>query len=380
MAQAREIVTLRARGKEFANWTGLTLSRSLDSFPSAFSVSMSAGQPGTINPLGIATGDPVEVYLGRELLLTGYAEEVTESRGKSGRLRSVSGRSRAVDAMCSCTGEPPEFLGGYLDSIATALAAPYGLSVASEVVTLEPLARWAPEPGETVIGALERLCHAAGAFVTDDAAGNLILAVKGMTAAAALDAAACTEIEVKCSSADRYSEYRVYGQRRGDDAVFAADAATPVAIVQDSAIERYRMLVVMADQQADIAACGRRGVWEAVTRAGRSAVVTLTVPGWRDGDGALYAPNVLRRVEDSDLGVWAELLVTDVTLRLDSGGTLTEMTLMPPGAFELQPPEERKKPVTSGFRSWWNRATTALDKAVPGKGAKAAAPHEDWFD
>ena len=216
MAQTREMVTLRARGKEFGNWTGLSLSRSIDSFPSAFSVSMSAGQPGTINPLGIATGDPVEVYLGRELLLTGYAEEVTESRGKSGRLRSVSGRSRAVDAMCSCTGEPSEFLGGYLDSIATALAAPYGLSVASDVVSLEPLARWAPEPGETVIGALERLCHDAGAFVTDDAAGNLILAVKGMTAAAAIDAAACPEMSVKCSSADRYSEYRVYGQRRGD--------------------------------------------------------------------------------------------------------------------------------------------------------------------
>ena len=79
-------------------------------------------------------------------------------------------------------------------------------------------------------------------------------------------------------------------------------------------------------------------------RAARARSAAITVQGWREvPEGALWAPGVLVPVSDDWLGIDQELLVSRVSQSLSSGGTVTQLDLVPRDAFaqraEPQPSE-----------------------------------------
>lgn len=71
--------------------------------------------------------------------------------------------------------------------------------------------------------------------------------------------------------------------------------------------------------------------------------LTYTVPGWRGASGALWRPNTLARVDDAFLGIARELLIVSVTFLLSAeDGTVTELEVAPPEAFERLPEAEER--------------------------------------
>lgn len=349
------IVTLRVRGENHVEWKRIEVTRSLDSFPSGFSLELATG---TTAP-AIRADDPCTILIGSDVVLTGYVTTIERSRSGTERTYTASGQSKVTDARCSCAGDPSEFLGQSIIQIAGALLAPYGLTLDADVTGVAQVERFVPELGESVYSALERLCRPAGLVVTDNPDGDLVLARLGTLRGGDLTPTNVKSIRTRCSSGDRFSEYRVYGQKSGaDDVNFGADSAHPSASVVDSDVSRYRLLLLQAETQADIARCRDRATWEAVTRAGRAAVCHVTVQGWRDGDEVLV-PNRLRKVIYPEEGMNAELLVTEVGLKISRDtGVTADMTLMPPGAFELLAPADQpaqshtRKKITAGFDDW----------------------------
>jgi len=115
---------------------------------------------------------------------------------------------------------------------------------------------------------------------------------------------------------------------------------------------RFRPLLLVADGGESRAELQDRARWEARVRAARARRVTVTVQGWRDSDGGLWAPGDRVRVRDEWLGVDAELVVAGVTMTLDEGGRRTVLSLVRADAFNLRPIEEPSPESTWADEFW----------------------------
>ncbi len=106
---------------------------------------------------------------------------------------------------------------------------------------------------------------------------------------------------------------------------------------------RYRPLIVYAEQ-GDGATYADRAVWERNVRAGRSARLQYTVPGWEYKPGKIWLPNRMVPVKDDYIGVDAEMLIARCTYTLDDGGSRTTLELCRREAFDLiNLPDKKRK-------------------------------------
>lgn len=345
-----ETVNLIIAGQAWRGWTGVRVIRSLEALAAQFELSLTDrppwDRPGT-NPRPIRAGDACEVKTGRgELLIKGYIDAVNASYADGQHAVEVRGRNAAGD-LCDCCypASPGEWHGLPLARLVKELIKPWGLAVRDETGgSGGVIGRFRVREGETVSDAIERAVRLAGMLATSDPDGTIVL-TRAVVGGAAIEVKAGIGGAVIAGRAeydftDRYSAYTVKGQAAGDTGGDAARALHAVGAAQDDNLGRFRPLVLLAEDQADTAACRRRALWEAAVRAGRSARVTYTVTGWRpDGVGALWAPNTLARFTDNALGLADDLLVSTIALSQDDQGTRAELTCLPPGAFTPEPPE-----------------------------------------
>ena len=101
--------------------------------------------------------------------------------------------------------------------------------------------------------------------------------------------------------------------------------------------DRNRPLLIVGEEQSDLANLRKRAEWEKTTRAGRADGLTVTVPGWFGGDGSasgpVWQPGARCDCRVPSLGVTGERLIERVRLSRDDQGTRSELTLVPPGAW-----------------------------------------------
>src|SRR3546814_10159749 len=75
---------------------------------------------------------------------------------------------------------------------------------------------------------------------------------------------------------ERFSQYVLKGQASGDDEVNGRAASAPSAEAKDPAVTRYRPMLIIGEDQSDIASLKKRAEWEATTRAGRAQQARVT--------------------------------------------------------------------------------------------------------
>jgi prophage tail gpP-like protein len=101
-------------------------------------------------------------------------------------------------------------------------------------------------------------------------------------------------------------------------------------------VQRYRPLIVIAEERGPHASYKQRAEWERNVRRGRSNRATITVQGWRNAAGQLWQPNTMVHLKSAWLGVDTDLLVVGVAFSLDGqSGTRTELRLSERCAFDL---------------------------------------------
>lgn len=354
-------LTLRLDSGDYRGWTSVGVTRSLEAAVASFALSLTESWPGAVDPVGVKPTMPCEVLIGSDRVIAGYVDRVEVSHDKASHEITITGRSKTQDLVdCSVImGNGEQLLNQTILQIAQVLAAPYGVDVVAEVPLTDKIKRFAPETGEAVFEAVERLARDAQVLITDDADGRMVLTQAGATGTAGALSHPGNVISARGSfdASSRFSWYCLKGQRAGDDYSFGVDAAQAVAVLSDDDVIRRRVLVLRGDRAMDAASCKRRATWEAVTRAGRSVAVEVIVAGWRDVDGALWATNRLVPVVDDVIGVDATLLIVSVAFSIDrDGGLVTTLTLAPPGGYEPEPPAERAKSkkgkITKGIRAW----------------------------
>lgn len=335
---ARDRVELKVRGSRYAGWQEITVTRGIEMAAATFDLRVSERFPGQRQPLRIVPGDACEVFIGGDKVITGYVDDVAPEYDDHDHSVRVNGRSKTGDLVdCSAINVPGQWRGATMQQIATDMASVYGVNVRSEVDTAPAFPEFQLQQGETVFAAIERMARIKAVLVTDDEDGNLVITRAGKegSGGAIVLGANVKKGGGTFSMKDRFSEYLVKGQQAGDDDKSAGTIAATRGSAKDSLVKRKRVLLLVAEAQADDARCEARARWEAVSRAGKATECTYTVQGWRENTGALWRPNTLIPISDAFLGVHTSMLATTIMFTITEEGSITVITVQPPGAFEL---------------------------------------------
>lgn len=341
MASDDDKVTLTVGGLDWAGWKSVEVGAGFERQARDFNLAITWDWPGqTVPAQPIKQGDQVQVRIGADLVLTGWVFATPVSYDAKQVTLSIVGRSLTAD-LVDCAAAPGQWRGQTVQQIVTALVAPYGIQVVSEVADTARITDHAVEPGESVFESIDRLLTLFRLFSTDDVAGRLVLAQPGSAGRAAdriepgynvLSAAAPLDFS------GVFSDYQVSGQRAGTDEVFGQDASEVSAALTDPRSPRYRLLLIHESGQMTPALAQARANWERGQRVGKALSVTYTLQGWRQASGALWRPNQLVRVVDPLVGLAREMLISEVKYsQTRDGGTLATLTVAPSEGFAPEP-------------------------------------------
>lgn len=336
-------ITLTTGGARYDGWTGFTVTWSLTEAAAAFTLSVTERWAGQGERWQIERGADCGLALDGEPLIGGYVDRRQLRYDAQSVSVVLTGRSKTCDLVdCSALVPGGQFRGYDLLQIARALAAPFGIAVRAEAPVGAPFADVQIQQGESCFEVIERLCRLRGLLASCGPGGDLILARAGAERAAIALREGVNILAGEAAFADdkRFSDYVVRGQQAGSDDLYGAAAAEVEGLARDSAVARYRPLLVVAEAQVDGAAARERALWQAKTRAAQATQASITLQGFRQGAGGpLWRPNLLVAVTSPrlDLDEPTELLVSAVSFSLSERGSLTTLTLVPPEALTPEP-------------------------------------------
>lgn len=335
-------VTISADGSPIGGWEMVEVTRGAEIFPNSFLIGASVAPAGGTLP---KVGDPCSIRLGDDLVITGYLDRYTEGGNATSHSVMLDGRGKTQDLVdCSAEWDSGQIASATVLDIATKLTKPYGISVklAEGAKAGDPAPQFNLTYGETPAEIIQRLARNAALLAYEDETGALLLAKLGSSkAGSAIKYGENVEAWSTMLSIDqRYSLYRAAASainvtgdvQGGDDSFFYSTQP-------DSNVKRHRLLYFPPEAAVDTRVfTPKKIIWEAARRAGRSIVVRVTVTGWRDGSGKLWAPNTRVEVTVPGLPAATELCVSEVTYRRNNEtGTTADLLLMPPLAFLPEP-------------------------------------------
>lgn len=330
----------------WSGWQRVQLTRSLETVPASFQIEVTERYPNMPN-IDIRPGVPCTVQLGGDLVLTGYIDRYNATINARTHTVTIIGRSKSADLVdCAAfLGDPNnevyQIKGGDTVSIIRDLAAPYGISVASQSGNGVQVQNFNVNLGETAWEIIDRLTRYSQLVAYDLPDGSILLAQAGTESQASgfVQGVNVEAASIELTMDQRYSLYEGF---MTSVVVLGTDSGghqDPRAIARDDGVPRFRKRIIISEQtdtNGDLVT--RRVQWEANRRAARSMAVNVTCDSWRDGSNQLWTPNHLAPVTIPALKInGVSWVIGQVTYVKDERGTHALVLLMPPGAFQPEP-------------------------------------------
>jgi prophage tail gpP-like protein len=343
---SRDQLTLRIGGLDIQGWTEVRVTRGVERVPGDFEITMTERFPGDLNAVVMMPGQPCQVLLGDDVVITGYVDRFAPSISARGHQIRVSGRGACCD-LVDCSAEWPggQISGTNALDVAQKLAQPYGIAVAlaAGISAGGNIPQFNLILGETAWEVIERVCRYRALLAYELANGSLVLNQVGTDTHSSGFALGqnVQEASVQYGMDQRYSDYVAFIQSVETFNNSAPGTVDPNQIVRirDNTVLRHRQMDIIAEAAAggvDIAAV--RAQWEMGRRWGRSFVCSLTADSWRDSSGQLWQPNWLVDLDLPQLKLLRDQwVISEVSYELDRSGTTARLTMMPPAAFQPQP-------------------------------------------
>lgn len=336
-------LVLHVGGQSVTGWQEITLARALDQAAGAFTIELPASR------LNVPRGSPVELSIGEDLVLSGFVEVRRVRDDGVSTLLTLAGRGASGDLVdCSPRANPAEWSNLYIDELILELSK--GFAVDLEVAHLDDrgarFEKFAVQPGESVWAAIERACRQRGLLCYEIPDGALRLAKPGLshTVVDLVQAQNVLQLTAEENDTERFGIYYV----RGHSTAALGGWGDPISPVEgtarDDGVGRYRPLVVIAEGPLTFENAADRARWEAQVRAARADRIQVTTPGWRQGPGGPpWELNQVVGVRYPVLAIDAERLVNAFKFRRGEGGTVTELELVRPDAYNREPVVEERK-------------------------------------
>lgn len=335
-----DTLTLEVGGYRLTGWKSVRVTRGLERMPSDFTLSVTERAPEG-NTIAIMPGAPCVVRLGADVVLTGYVDRYDASVAKGQHAITVSGRGKCEDLVdCAAVYSGNQISAASVLQLAQDLTKPYSITASGEAGPAVP--QFNINLGETVWEILDAVTRYGGLLAYEGTDGNLILSRVGTEEhSSGFATGQNAQLASASLSMDgRYSEYvaAYMSVDRLRDA--AGEGGNQVGTVKDEGVPRFRRRVIVSEQTVNgLPLAMARATWERNRRWGRSQAVRVTCDSWRDSAGRLWTPNMLARVDCPQIKVAGQTwIIGEVTYTRDKqGGTVTEVSLMPPEAFSVEP-------------------------------------------
>jgi prophage tail gpP-like protein len=367
-----DALALVVDGRRFTGWHSVSVRRSLEEMADSFSLSYA--ELGTAGPMPpqIVAGVACTLLLGREVLVQGYVDRAEASYDHASHALQCSGRSKLGDLVdCSALRKGGAWLDTSIADIASDLCAPFGVQVLDQT-NAGKVTRFAIDPGETVHEVLVRLSRVAGVLVVASADMLVFTRSTGTDRTRTVLRYGQNLLSGRRETdlRDRFSEYSFYAQT---PKLGASDVATDqpgdgawLRRVLDEQVPRYRPFRMATDAgqvtpavadptrkhaprtppvDRSKSALLRRAIWERNVRRGKSERLSYRVPGWTMAEGLAWMHGFLVAVDDPQLGAAGDWLVVSATLSRDDAGTVTDLELTRPEAFDVVEQAPQRKAV-----------------------------------
>lgn len=338
-------IALIINGASLSGWQSVRVTRGIERCPNDFSLAFTESYPGQSDPFLVHPGEPAEVAIAGDIVVTGFIDSHTASIASRSHGLAVTGRGSCQD-LVDCSAEWPggQIRSNDVKSIAEKLALPYGIRVVAQGDTGARLPMLTLNCGQTAFDIIETVCRYRALLAYELPEGQLFIGPVDRSTQATGGVAEGDGGNVQSASLtlrmdNRYSDYQA--------TIVSADTLSDpgtggfvVATASDPGVPRHRLLYFVAEAATgglDIAR--QRALWEAARRIGRAQQLRVIVDSWRDAAGDLWTPNTLVPIEIPSLHLPRGTLWTlsEVTYHRDGAGTHADLLLMPPDAFEPQP-------------------------------------------
>jgi prophage tail gpP-like protein len=375
-------VTLEIAGRSFVHCTRIGITRSLEEISASFELDfydqvrasgvavVTAGAQALRE--AVRQGQACTIRIDDEAVLIGHIDELRLSWTGDEMRFSAAGRDRTGDLVdCAAAPDgPAEYRGLTLTEIARRICTPYGISVRADTDVGAPIPVFSLDAAETALSALEKAARQRAVLLVSDGVGGLVLTRGGASRGPdPLQVPGNVETAVAVFSwRERFRDYVVKGQTRGaggnrlDGTASALTAATtpaPTASrpavreragivmtgrVRDSEVARHRPTVILAKTQSGGASVQTQAEWRMRVARARSETLNYRVLDWRAGrDRKLWRPNELVAVTDPFAGISGDMLVASVAYGYGKDGAVTDIELVGPEAYDLEPIEPRRR-------------------------------------
>lgn len=350
--------------QRYPRWKSARIHRALSAAAGSFSFEAApafqprtgAGQDAGPASPAVQVGSRLDVELDDEFLLArGVLDELAIVREGEIYELSFAGRDLPGQLVDCYPLEPRSWYGSNLNAIVSEIANIFGVGVKRLSPAPDPPFQvFALQPGETAWDAIERACRMRGILATSAADGDLALVRPGHARAEVVlrEPGNVLRIQVRDSAIERYHTYEVRGQEPFGDWLEPEVAVTPRGQAIDRGVAGHRTRLILAETIVDNQVARDRARWEAAVAAARGKAITVTLSGWRQGGvtGPPWVPGLLVGCNLPTARVAGELLIDEVVLDMDeSKGWTSELRLVRPDAYLLQPALEEPERVESDF-------------------------------
>lgn len=375
-------MSLEVAGQAFHDWTKVSLTRSLEEIAGSFDLELydkgraenatAAAQRTANRTAAVRQGQACTIKIDGETVLVGHIDEAKVSWTKDAMRFSVTGRDRTGDLVdCAAAPEgPAEFRNLTLTEIARRICQPYGITVRADTDVGAAIPVFSLDASETALSALEKAARQRAVLLVSDGVGGLVL-----TRGGASRGPAPLQVPGNVQSAtatfswrERFRDYYVKGQTRGAGGnrmdsraseLTAATVPTPTTNrpavgeragvvmtgrARDEEVTRHRPTVLLAKTQSGGVSVQTQAEWRMRLARAKSEALAYTVLDWRAGEERkLWRPNELVAVTDPFAGISGDMLISSVEYGYGPDGEVTELELVGPEAYDLEPIEPRRR-------------------------------------
>lgn len=335
-------VAILINGKRFRFWDKVRITRAIDTMDMVeFGAPFDSEAPGfkeTFRPFSFKT---VVITVGGEPLFTGTMVTVNPVLENGQKVVAVSGYS-LPGVLNDCTSPasafPLEFDNQGLREIATALAAPFGVSVDFKADQGAVFERVASEPGKKVLAFLTELAKQRNLIISSSSRGKLVFlqSSEGGQPVARLQQGSAPVLSVT----PFFSPQEYYSHITGIEPVVVGLAGSQFTVKNPRLLGVTRPLTFNAPDTLD---ADVKGAVEA--KAGRMfgnmVSYSIRVATWRDPSGNLWEPNTPIKLLAPDAMIYKEyeFIIRSIEFSRDRATETATLNLVIPGAFSGKIPE-----------------------------------------
>lgn len=340
-------VSLKTNNKIFSGWLTAEITRSLKAVSGHFAINYTDKWSGQKQSWQLKAGDFCSVELDGKTVITGMIDTVESDLAGESRNLSVTGRDKTGNLVDSGTLlQQKSFKGQSLKQMATTLASPFGISVSSNSDAANAsIKNITYQYNETIWEMINRVAMYQGVLAYPDSNGGIIfsdVASDFSTVDCLFEEKNILEINAQTDSSQKFQKYIVVSHQGSPD----SRVTTVRAQATDNSVSLPRAKIVITSKKTDNNGAQARANWEMSMHTAKSFHANITVLGWKNSKGKLWAINTMIFVDAPSCGISGNFLIEETKFMLEENrGMLTQLTIVLRDAYKPQPDRKESEEV-----------------------------------